>query len=369
MKKGISLILSAVIIFSFVGCSVDVTETTSDTSISSETTESVETTITETETSISETTAPSKPYLDSIDPYGISLHQKQYLSDAEYECFKKCIDALMNYETKVKLLSNYDDNLTIYGAFMSSPYYFLVKKVTFSKDHKSINIKYNYSEEEHKEKIEFINSNMLNIINSIITDDMNELDKMLAVNKYFAENIAYDYEWLNEFELSTDKFLFPDATIYEALVDGYGVCHTYSYLNDFVLYQIGVVACTKSGSSNTGGDSGHMWTQVKLGENFYYVDTTWARDEMKDNEGNVYGIANLKYFGMTTEERENTGYKCHEIPTDDIYDNIDVTDTRFSIFRDVEAYELLGNHKVKLYKCSTDKVDTEEIIDTEELLK
>ena len=63
----------------------------------------------------------------------------------------------------------------------------------------------------------FIEDTFIKIINDNIYTEMNELEKVLAIYKYFSGNIKYNYDWLYGLNMSDNKFLYPDIEIYEAL--------------------------------------------------------------------------------------------------------------------------------------------------------
>ncbi len=127
-----------------------------------------------------------------------------------------------------------------FGALQSDPYYFFVEKLTFTADHSGVKLSYAYSDERQQEMRDFMDGQYIRLLNQIIEPDMNELDKVLAVYRYFALRIQYDEQWAQALQLSDDKFLFPEIEIYQALSTNRGVCHSYAYLCEFALQQLGV---------------------------------------------------------------------------------------------------------------------------------
>lgn len=137
---------------------------------------------------------------------------------------------ILNQETNIELSKDYDSNLRVYGAVKNNIYYFFTKEcnINNSKDWRTIT--YGYTQNEQREMQSFIEDTFIKIINDNIYTEMNELEKVLAIYKYFSGNIKYNYDWLYGLNMSDNKFLYPDIEIYEALKTGYGVCHTYTYL-------------------------------------------------------------------------------------------------------------------------------------------
>lgn len=70
------------------------------------------------------------------------------------------------------------------------------------------------------------------IVSLIITDDMSDLEKEMAINKYLCDNFVYDDATLEnaekyEFKYVDDEFL-DSFTPYGTLVNGVGVCASYA---------------------------------------------------------------------------------------------------------------------------------------------
>ena len=75
--------------------------------------------------------------------------------------------------------------------------------------------------------------------------------------------------------MSDDKYLFPDIEVYDALKSNKGVCHSYTYLCQFALEQLGIECIRVDGLMKEDPDIGHMWLLVKLDGKFYHCDPTW----------------------------------------------------------------------------------------------
>ncbi len=305
----------------------------------------------ETEVVTEETEENKEAVITEIDRYVIKADVLACLDDELIEYYKKAMDAVFARETEVKLSDSWDDNLLIMSAMMYNPYAFLLEEYDVTDDHKSIYLKYAYSAKEQQEMIDFMDNEYLGILNGIITEDMNELEKVLAVYHYFASTITYDYDWLDGLNMSDDKFLYPDIEIYEALKTNQGVCHTYTYLCEFALQQLGV-ECLRVSAQMANEDSGHMWLVVKIDGEYYHFDPTWDSN---------YGQVGLKYFGMTDEECLNRGVLDYSSSYDEMYGKIVCDDTRFSEWRDVYDYYLNYDHTITLYRKGVDDPQIEQL--------
>lgn len=276
-----------------------------------------------------------------IDPYVIKADVKSYLSEQEIALFQTVIDAIFAQKDTVTLTDDYDSNLRILSAVQYSPYYFFVKDTAFTEGHRTIALTYAYDAAEQENMRSFMDSEMLSILNRIICyPDMNELEKTLAVYQYFSEHITYDYTWLENYHLSEEKFMYPDIEIYQALSTGKGVCHSYAYLCEFALQQLGVECLRISGTMTDDPEEGHMWIVVKINGDFYHCDPTW--ESTSDNPGG------LRYFGMTDTEREETGVTIHSTDIDGAYGEVVCSNPCFSSLRDVSDFSLEPDHTLSV---------------------
>jgi hypothetical protein len=226
---------------------------------------------------------------------------------------------------------------------MGNPIYFVVDDVDFSADHKTLLFTYAYSAEEQAEMLAFMDEEYLSILNEIIPPEANELEKVLSVYRYFSNRIEYNYEWLADYKLSEDAFLYPDIQIYEALTTNKGVCHSYSYLCEYALTQLGI-DCFGAVGHDTNSDDDHMWLLVKIDGDFYYCDPTWDR--------NADGTVGLRYFGMTTERRVETGltnFDNFEAFHEDEYGPAPADDNRFAVLWDIANFDFGPDHTLILY--------------------
>lgn len=121
------------------------------------------------------------------------------------------------------------------------------------------------------------------IYNKIITEDMTDVEKLCAFHNYIIVNTSYDYE--NYFNDS-----LPD-TVYTAegvFFEGKAVCQGYAEALKLFLDMAGIESKLVYGygwNAIEGDWEGHAWNLVKLGNNWYHVDTTW---DDPDTENDIY---------------------------------------------------------------------------------
>lgn len=281
---------------------------------------------------------PQKPLFTEIDHYVINPVVNSFLSEEGKAVYPALIDGILNRQEEIRLTDDYDTNLALMLAARYTPYYFLVEDDTFTRDHKSVRFTYAYNAEEQREKAAYIDQEYLNILNSCITPEMNDVERTLAVYGYFGSRISYDYAWLDELDMAEDKYLFPDIEVYDALKTNRGVCHSYTYLCEFALDQLGIECIRVDGLMKDEPDTGHMWLMVKLDGKYYHCDPTW------DSHGD--GTCGLEYFGMTDEERDASGIDMESVMVDSAYGDVTANSVRFDDLHDITSFTMDAEHRM-----------------------
>lgn len=101
------------------------------------------------------------------------------------------------------------------------------------------------------------------IITENVTDDMSDLEKEYAIYRYIIDHMEYEVVYGPQKPFG-----------YTALVEGKGVCMDYA--EGFAL----LCQCAGINALNVISDT-HAWNMVKLGENWYHVDTLWDENNME----------------------------------------------------------------------------------------
>ncbi len=278
---------------------------------------------------------PALAELDAIDHYVVKADVRAYMTDEDMEYYRKAIDAVLAREDEVRLSDDYDANLRVLGALSNNPLYFLVEKEDFNSKHTKLRFQYAYSEAEQAEKVTFMDEEMLKLINGAIQPGMNELEQALAIYQAVVARIDYDYDWLEAMDMSDDKFLFPQIEIYQALSTGKGVCHTYTFLYEYALQQLGIECLRYTGNAIGDPDEGHMWPVVRIDGEYYQCDPTW------DDQGEV---ASLQYFGMTDAERIASGIEGFEFSLDSAYGEVVCNSEKLAPLHAAMQYSLSDDH-------------------------
>lgn len=135
------------------------------------------------------------------------------------------------------------------------------------------------------EEEEVVDEKVDEILEEIITPEMDPHEITKAVHDYIVANTAYDQAQR-------------EHSAYAALVKGRAVCQGYALLLYKMLNEAGVEARIISGVA---GGENHAWNLVQLDGNWYHLDATW-NDPIPDEPGRVL----YDYYNRTDEQMRET---------------------------------------------------------------
>ncbi|MDE7253340.1 MAG: InlB B-repeat-containing protein [Acetatifactor sp.] len=127
---------------------------------------------------------------------------------------------------------------------------------------------------------------------SVVTEDMTDVQKAVALHDYLVVNCEYDYENYRNGTIPAESY-----TAYGLLVNGTGVCQGYSLAYKYLLQEVGIPCYMVSSSTMN-----HAWNMVELDGQLYQVDVTWD-DPTWDSLGRVRH-ANMFVSDKVLEERQ-----------------------------------------------------------------
>jgi transglutaminase/protease-like cytokinesis protein 3 len=196
--------------------------------------------------------------------------------------------------------------------------------------------------------INVVNSKVKNIISRIITPEMSDFDKELAIHNYIVSNIVYDNKNLQNNTLTVDDF-----TAYGALIKGSSVCQGYAEamyrllnaanINNYIVF-------------GTGNNVSHAWNIAKINGQYYHIDATF--DDPISNLGSIisYGYFNLSNSQISVDHAwDNTKYpRCSSISENYYVVNHLIVKDRNSF------YNIIKNGLLKkqtVISCKTNKYD------------
>lgn len=211
--------------------------------------------------------------LNSVEDafYGYGYHSLDRNDRLVYRRLYNCIS---NYETnfdlpftgisyqhiyRILMCINYDNPL-----LFQTPLSFT--KWSGSKDDiRSITLSYDFSKEETEYYANKVKQRAQEILKE--ADGAETLSEyLLSIHNSILKEASYDYS-------------FSDPGVYEAfgvLVDGTGVCESYSRAFQYLCQCIGVDNILVVGLS---GNEPHMWNMIRLDDDWYHSDLTWDDED------------------------------------------------------------------------------------------
>ncbi len=146
-------------------------------------------------------------------------------------------------------------------------------------------VEYDFDKETTLQKQEEIKQRVAEIVREIITEDMTDEQKGMAINAYLCENAVYDNDALANAELYSftrvDEEFYDSFTAYGILVDGVGVCASYSAAYKLLADAAGLDSVVVTGYLD--GSVPHAWNKVQLEDDWYIVDATNNDNDMIQN--------------------------------------------------------------------------------------
>ena len=154
-------------------------------------------------------------------------------------------------------------------------------------------IYYLYNEDE----IKIIDEKTDELLNNLITSDMDDYTKLKTIHDYIINNVKYDVE-RNE-ENSSD---YSSYTAYGPLFEGYATCNGYTDLMAIFLTKLGFnnykVATTPDEISYS--STGHIWNALYYDNSWVHIDLTWDDPVSREQKDYLFHT----YFLVTTEAME-----------------------------------------------------------------
>ena len=148
-----------------------------------------------------------------------------------------------------------------------------------------MNIYFNYNF-PRKTLIRYITTSEMkatDIINTIITPDMDDYQKELTLHDYIAKHTSYDYNNYQNDTVPSESY-----TPYGILIKGTGVCEGFAQTMRLLLSKVGIECIFVSG---TAAGAPHAWNIVKIAGAYYQLDLTW--DDPVGVDRSTYHYFNL----------------------------------------------------------------------------
>lgn len=162
-----------------------------------------------------------------------------------------------------------------------------ISRLVYEKVGKRATVKITYRTTKEQEK--YINTELTRIVNSIITPNMSDFEKVKAINNYIIDRYSYDES-------------LQSNNVYSALTTGKTICQGYAMTAYKMLNLVGIENRIIIGELD---GVAHGWNLVKLNGKWYHLDIT-----------NNDAVDKNRYFLKNDDALRNDGFvwKANDYP-------------------------------------------------------
>ncbi len=209
--------------------------------------------------------------------------------------YNRIRDALINAETDLNIAS-FPEHASSEEVFalvrmvvMDNPEILYYEGCTYRTDG-YLQFNYKYDSETTHAHLQQVRRKAEQIISTVIIPGMSDFEKILEIHDYIVENASYDTDIHLVGEVPPESH-----SAYGVLIRGTGVCESYAKALKLLLDRLNMESILVSGIAD--GEA-HAWNMVKIGGDYYHVDTTWNDPVMKDGTD----VLRHDYFNITDAE-------------------------------------------------------------------
>jgi len=188
-----------------------------------------------------------------------------------------------------------------YEAQYQNPLVLGVQGGSIDPESRTLYVEYDFDRETTADKQLAIQEKVEEIIGGIISDGMIDSEKCHAINSYLCDNSYYDNDALENAEkysfTQVDESFYDSFTAYGILIDGVGVCASYSAAFKLLADAAGLDSIVVTGYLD--GSVPHAWNKVKLEDDWYIVDSTNNDNEMIQNA--LLNLSDEAAYGVLVE--------------------------------------------------------------------
>lgn len=132
-----------------------------------------------------------------------------------------------------------------------------------------------------------------NILDEILTNNMSDYEKELAIHDYIINTTSYDYDnFLND-TIPSSCFTITGVLLFHT-----AVCQGYSETTKFLCNLAGIECEIVIGTAD---NIDHAWNVIKLDNEWYMLDTTFDDPIFFDKDNNRVEMLSHDYFNVTNE--------------------------------------------------------------------
>ncbi len=201
--------------------------------------------------------------------------------------YKDCLKDVEKISNDAEVLTNINNFVHPFNSFSN------IRTIIAESGEVNVTINYLYT----KEEIEAIDAKVDEIYNAIITNDMNEYDKIKTIHDYIINHTKYDVE------RNTNKdSIYKSYKAYGPLLEGFATCSGYTDAMAIFLEKMQIKNFKIATELMNQDITGHVWNALYLDNTWLHLDLTW--DDPVSDDGKDY--IQHKYFLITTEKLKET---------------------------------------------------------------
>ena len=125
------------------------------------------------------------------------------------------------------------------------------------------------------------------VAEQILTEDMDDEEKLRAIYGYIVEHTSYDFRYYQ----APDTLPLESRTAYGPLKNGTAICGGFSWAFHMLCQEAGIPCWNVTG---VGAGEEHMWNCALMNGEYRYFDTTW--------DAGITDEEQWRYFACTEEE-------------------------------------------------------------------
>lgn len=268
------------------------------------------------------------------------LYGYQNLNEEEKVRYRQILAGIENYEDTVTVEACPQEEINRINnlVFVDHPEIFWLEQQNYSFNQKEnsdvdlleLNLVYNMEKdeiEETKQQIEMKAEEWSQEFSNCET----EYDKIKYVYEFLGKNVLYDSESAN------------NQNIQSVFLNQSTVCMGFAKATQYLLVRNGIFGTLVTGKVMPENIE-HAWNLIRIGENYYYVDTTWTSSGFVPEEGSIQNFS-YTYLCCTTQtlERSHVPDDNLTLPecNDDSYNYYKQNQSWYESYDESQIYQVL----------------------------
>lgn len=190
----------------------------------------------------------------------------------------------------------------LFEAEYQNPLILGIQGAGYDEEGRMLYIEYDFDRSTTSKKQEAVQKKVDEIVSSIISDGMSDLEKETAINEYLCQSASYDNAALDNAEQNSfqyvDESFYDSFTAYGILMDGVGVCAGYSAAFKLLADAAGIESIVVTGYLD--GSLPHAWNKVRIDGEWYIVDSTNNDNDLIQNA--LFNLSDTAAYGTLVED-------------------------------------------------------------------